>query len=177
MNIILDEESIHLWTTKIFSYEGDHKTTHFKELLLLVEESIIKYCCPGSDKFLSIIYSNIWEEFINHLKSNHNILFQKLVSCKLLENASVYFQALLNNQKRDNPDHWLLTFTATHFPLSSSIHNIEKVLEIANELLDCHISEIPWIQNLIRTNKKIRISISHFLADINIYNLGNQVEF
>jgi len=177
MNIILDEESIHFWTTKIFSYEGDHKTTHFKELLLLVEESIIKYCCPGSNKFLSIIYSNIWEEFTNYLKAKHNSLFQKFISCKLFDNASIYYQALLNNQKRDNPDQWLLTFTVTHYPLSSSIQNIEKIIEVANELLDCHISEILWIQNLIRNNKKFRISISHFLADINIYNLGNQVEF
>jgi len=177
MNIILDEENIHSWTTKIFSYEGDHKTTYFKELLLLIEESIIKYCCPGSDKFLSIIYSNIWEEFINHLKAKHNPLFHKIVSCKLLDNASVYYQAILNNQKRDNLDHWLLTFTATHYPLSSSIYKIERVLEVANELLDCHISENPWIRELISSNKQLRISTTHFLADINLFNLGDLAEF
>jgi len=167
MSIILDEEQILHLFSKIQSYKDNNKITKFKYLLHLIEDSIEKYHCPGSNSFLSCIYTNTRKDFIAYLKDNHQVVLEKIKTLKIIDNTTIHFQALQKTQ--DKTSCWVLKSIVEKYPFSSTVNIIDTVLELANETLFSPISENQWV-------KDIKIYLSHFLANINPYNLEELFE-
>jgi len=169
MSIILDEEHITYLFNKIQNYEDDNKIRNFKNLLYFIEDSIKKYNCPGTNSFLSCIYINTWNDFLAYLKRNHQFLLEKTITSKITENSATQLQAIQDIQEKTK--YWILNSIAEEHPFSSTVDTIDTVLELANETLFFPLSENQWVKDIVASNKEIRIYLSHFLADVNPYNL------
>jgi len=174
MSIILDEEHIIYLFNKIQNYEDDNKIRNFKNLLHFIEDFIKKYNCPGTNSFLSCIYINTWTDFLAFLKKNHQFLLEKITTSKITENSATQIQALQDNQEKENCR--TLNSIVEEHPLSSTVDTIDTVLELANETLFFPLSENQWVKDIVASDKEIRIYLSHFLADVNPYNLEELFE-
>jgi len=174
MSIILDEEKISHLFRKILSYEDDNKIAKFKDSLLLIEDAIKKYSCPGSNSFLCCVYTNTWKNFISYLRDNHQAILERIIKSKILDSAKTHSQEIQNS--KNNPDCWVLNSIVGTKPFSSTVEFIDTILELANETLFCPISENKWVEDIIISNGKIKVCLSHFLADINPYNLEGLFE-
>jgi len=144
MSIILDEEQILHLFNKIQSYENNIKITKFKNLLHLIEDSIEKYFCPGTNSFLSCIYTNTWKDVIAYLKDNHQVVLERITTSKIIDSTTIHFQALQKSQ--DNSNCWVLKSIVEKHPFSSTLDTIDTILELANKTLFSPISENKWVE-------------------------------
>ena len=174
MHIVLDEEEIQLWHNRIISFEQDEQLDKFCNLLHFAEQTIAEYNCRGTYNFLCNIIRNIWRDLILHLQTYHLALLRKVESVHLLQNIEKYFQILQENSKNS---FWVLEETTSRLALSKEFQNICHILELAGELLLLPASENPWVEAAIRKDKRVRVALSYFLADIHIHNLEDLVEF